>query len=133
MDGLPDIHDGFFDGLWISGNKSVHLFLRTEAGERSTVVLKDVERMSVSNFLQGNIFFDLVLVQPDRLSIALIEQLYQPANTEMAHDLLTKAQQRGLSALIINPSYGAEGVVLFRVAEIVPNHVLPHSTAAIST
>jgi hypothetical protein len=133
MDGLPDIHDGFFDGLWISENKSVHLFLRTYAGERSTVVLKDVERMSVSNFLEGNILFDLVLVQPERLTVALIEQLYQPAQAETAHDLLTRAQQRGLSALVINPSYGAEGVVLFQVAEIIPNHVLPHSTAAIST
>jgi hypothetical protein len=103
MDGLPDIHDGFLDGLWISGEKSVHLFLRTYTGERSTVVLKDVERMRVSNFLEGNILFDLVLVQPDKLTIALIEELYQPAQAEMAHDLLTKAQQQGLSALIINP------------------------------
>lgn len=133
MDGLPDIHDGFFDGLWISGDKGVHLFLRTYAGERSTVVLKDVERMNVSNFRQGNILFDIVLVRPDKLTIALIQQLYQPSQAETAHDLLTKAQQRGLSALVINPSYGAESVVLFRVAKIVPNHVLPHSTAAIST
>jgi len=89
--------------------------------------------LSVSNLLQGNILFDIVLVQPDKLTIALIEQLYQPAQAEIAYDLLTKAQQRGLSALVINPSYGAEGVVLFRVAEIVPDHVLPHATVGIST
>jgi hypothetical protein len=50
----------------------VHLFLRTYAGERSTVVLKDVERMRASNLLQENILFDLVLIQPDKLIIAVI-------------------------------------------------------------
>ena len=134
VDAFPDIHDGFFDGVWISENKSVHIFLRTVSGERSTIVLKDVERMTVSNFLQGNILFDLVLVEPDKLTIALIEDVYQlqPARIEMAQQLLKKAQERGLSALIINPSYGAEGVVLFRGGEVLPNHVLPQLTSSSS-
>jgi hypothetical protein len=39
--------------------------------------------------------------------------------------LLAKAQQKGLSALEINTSFGAEGIVLFQTAEIVVGHVLP--------
>ncbi len=62
MDSLPDMHDGFFDGLWISESKSAHLFLRTYTGERSTIVVKDLERVNVSNFKPGNIIFDVVLV-----------------------------------------------------------------------
>ena len=38
-----------------------------------------------------------------------------------------------LSRKIIKPSNGAEGVVLFRVMEILPNHVLPHLTSSSST
>ena len=42
---LPNFHDGYFDGLWTSENKIVHLFLRTSNGKRSTIVLSDVERL----------------------------------------------------------------------------------------
>jgi hypothetical protein len=124
MDELPDMHDGFFDGLWTSENKSVYLFLRTETGERSTIVLKDVERMSVSNFKGGNIIFDVVLVHSDMLTVEHIKQVYELSDTEKAQQLLKKARERGLSALEVNPSYGADCTVLFRAAQILSGHVL---------
>ncbi len=132
MSTFPNFHDGFFDGLWASENKSVHLFLRTSNGERSTIVLNEVERLNTSNFMAGNIILDVLLVEPEKLTIAHIEQLYQlqPIQAELAQQLLGKAQQRGLLALEINPSYGAECVVLFRAAEVLPNHVLPQQTTA---
>ncbi len=132
MIAIPNFHDGFFDGLWTSENKGVHLFLRTSNGGRSTIVLNEVERLYTSNFMAGNIILDVVLVEPEKLTIAHIEQLYQlqPIQAELAQQLLGKAQQRGLLALEINPSYGAECVVLFRAAEVLPNHVLPQQTAA---
>ena len=130
MIAFPKFHDGFFDGLWTSENKGVHLFLRTSNGERSTIVLNEVERLNTSNFMAGNIILDVLLVEPEKLTIAHIEQLYQlqPIQAELAQQLLGKAQQRGLLALEINPSYGC--VVLFRAAEVLPNHVLPQQTAA---
>jgi len=76
MDDLPDMHDGFFDGLWISENKSAYLFLRTYTGGRSTLVLKDVERIDVSNFKVGNIILDVVSVDPGELTVEHIQQLY---------------------------------------------------------
>jgi hypothetical protein len=135
MDDLPDIHDGYFDGLWVSSKKSVHLFLRTDRGERSTIVLKDVEAMNVSNFLAGNIIFDIVVVDSNKLTIGDIEQLYQlqPTQAEMAERLFREAQQQDLSVLYITPSYGAQCAVLFQASEILPNHVLPQLTAPIST
>jgi hypothetical protein len=134
MNLLPDIHDGFFDGLCVSEEKTAHLFLRTNAGQRSTVVLKDVERMSVSNFRQGNIIFDVVLVEPASLTIAHIEQVHQlqPSQAELAQQLLEKAQQRRLLALEINPSYGAEFTALFGAVEILPTYVLPGATSQVS-
>ena len=128
MIALPNFHDGFFDGLWTSENKIVHLFLRTSNRERSTIVLSDVERLNITNFMAGNIILDVVVVTSDKLTIADIEQLYQiqPTQEELTQQLL-KAQERGLLTLEISPSYGAECAVLFREAEILPNHVLPSS------
>jgi hypothetical protein len=38
MTTLPDLHDGFFDGLWLSADKRARFFVRTVAGERSTII-----------------------------------------------------------------------------------------------
>ena len=130
MDALPDIHDGFFDGLWRSDDKQVHLFMRTDAGLRSTIVLKEVERLNVSNFREGNIVFDVSLVEPCMLTAGHIERLYQcQNNAELVQQLLASAQQKGLSALEVNPSYGAECVALFKTLEILPSHLLPPASA----
>jgi hypothetical protein len=68
MTGLPNLHDGFFDGLWLSTNKSVRLFVRTVEGERSTIVLTDIEAMNITGLRTGNIIFELVLIAPDKLT-----------------------------------------------------------------
>ncbi|PYX40496.1 MAG: hypothetical protein DMG83_26545, partial [Acidobacteria bacterium] len=69
MTGLPNLHDGFFDGLWLSAKESVRLFVRTVAGERSTIVLTDVEALNINGLRTGNIIFELVLIAPDKLTI----------------------------------------------------------------
>jgi hypothetical protein len=126
MTGLPNLHDGFFDGLWLSTNKSVRLFVRTVEGERSTIVLTDVEAMNITGLRTGNIIFELVLIAPDKLTSEDIAQVYdlKPDEAEQARKLLSKAQERRLSALEMNTSYGAEGKVLFRTMDAIPEHVL---------
>jgi hypothetical protein len=42
----------------------------------------------------------------------------------MARKLLNKAQGQSLSALEMSTSYGAEGKVLFRSIDAIPEHVL---------
>ena len=123
---LPDLHDGFFDGLWLSVDKCARFFVRTVAGERSTIILTDVEALNICGVRAGNIIFDLVLIAPDKLTVKDIEQAYdlKSGEVETARQLLRKAQERGLSALEINPSYGAEGTALFRAIATVPKHVL---------
>jgi hypothetical protein len=126
MTTLPDLHDGFFDGLWLSADKRARFFVRTVAGERSTIILTDVEALNICGLSAGNIILDLVLIAPDKLTVKDIEQAYDLKSGEdkEASQLLRKAQEQGLSGLEINPSYGAEGTAIFRSAAIVPEHVL---------
>jgi len=126
MTGLPNLHDGFFDGLWLSANKSVRLFVRTVAGERCTIVLTDVEALNINGLRAGNIILELVLIAPDKLTMEDMTKVYdlKPDEAEQARKLLSKAQERSLSALEMNTSYGAEGKVLFRAMDAIPEHVL---------
>ena len=123
---LPDLHDGFFDGLWLSADKRARFFVRTVAGERSTIILTDVEALNICGLRAGNIIFDLVLIAPEQLTVKDIEQAYdlKSGEAQKASQLLRKAQEQGLSGLEINPSYGAEGTAIFRAATTVPEHVL---------
>jgi hypothetical protein len=126
MTTLPNLHDGFFDGVWLSADKRARFFVRTLMGERSTIILTDVEALNIRGLGAGNIIFDLVLIAPDSLTVENIEQAYdlKRGDVEMARQLLGRAKERGLSALEINPSYGAEGTAIFRSAAIEPEHVL---------
>ena len=126
MTTLPNLHDGFFDGVWLSAEKRARLFVRTVAGERSTIILTDVAALNICGLRAGNIIFDLVLIAPDKLTVKDIEQAYdlKSGDGEMARQLLVKAQEQGLSGLEINPSYGAEGTAIFRDVATVAEHVL---------
>jgi hypothetical protein len=105
MTTLPDLHDGFFDGLWLSADKRVCFFVRTVAGERSTIILTDVEALNICSLRAGNIILDFVLIAPDKLTVEDIEQAYdlKSGEVEKASQLLRKAQQQGLSGLANHP------------------------------
>ena len=80
------------------GEKDRSFIRRTTPGQRSTVVLKEVERVRLANVIAGNIIFDIVLVEPANLTVAHITEAYQlrPSQAELAQQLLEKAQQRKL-------------------------------------
>jgi hypothetical protein len=126
MTSLPNLHDGFFDGLWLSVDKQARLFVRTAEGERSTIHLTEVEALNFSGLRAGNIIFDVVRIPPDKLTVEDIKQVYdlKDGERENARRLLVKAQEQGLCALEINPSYGAEGKVLCVSINTPPEHVL---------
>ena len=126
MTTLPNLHDGFFDGVWLSADRRARFFVRTVAGERSTIILTGVEALNICGLRAGNIIFDLVLITSDKLSVKDIEQAYglKGGEAEKAKQLLGKVQEQGLSGIEINPSYGAEGTAIFRAVATVPEHVL---------
>jgi hypothetical protein len=73
---------------------------------RSTFVLKEVERVSVSNFMPGIIIFDIVLVEPVNLTVAHNTQAYQlrPSQEELAQQLLERR----------NSSWGSKSILIWR-------------------
>jgi hypothetical protein len=116
---VSNFHDGRFDGFWIAANEVVHLFLRTQDGERFTLILRGIERLRLDEIKEGNIILDLVFRDADSLTKSDIEELYDvDADSPQIVGLLKKARERGLRALEINPSYGALGVFLFQTSEM---------------
>jgi len=47
MTTLPNLHDGFFDGVWLSADKCARFFVRTVTGERSTIILTDLDALNI--------------------------------------------------------------------------------------
>ena len=99
MTTLPNLHDGFFDGVWLSADKHARFFVRTVSGERSTIILTDVKALNICGLRAGNIIFDLVLIAPGKLTVKDIEQAYdlKSGDVEMARKLLVKAREQRLS------------------------------------
>jgi hypothetical protein len=123
---LSDLHDGYFDGIWLAASDRAHLFLRTLSGSCSTLVLTGVAAANVTNLRTGNIIFDAVIVPTERLTSADVIEAHQLQSTDsqVAEKALRKAQEMNLSALQISSSYGAECSFLFRSSQMLPNHVL---------
>jgi hypothetical protein len=126
MTTLPNLHDGFFDGVWLSADKHARFFVRTVTGELFTIILTDVDALNICGLRAGNIIFEIVLIAPENLTVESIEHAYdlKSGDVEMARQLLGKAKEQGLAGLEINPSYGAEGTAIFRTTAAVPGHVL---------
>jgi hypothetical protein len=116
---VPSFHDGRFDGFWIAADEAVHLFLRTQGGQRFTLILRGVQRLSIADIKEGNIIFDLVFREAGQLTLSDIGELYDvDADSPQAGILLQKARDQALRALEINPSFGALALFLFRSSEM---------------
>jgi hypothetical protein len=116
---IPNFHDGHFDGLRIGPSKLVSLFLRTQDGKSFNLVLREVDALTLSGIKQGNIILDLVFRSTGELTRQDIEELYGvDVDTPQAANLLTAKREQGFQIVEINPSYGAQGLVLFQTFEI---------------
>ena len=116
---IPNFHDGYFDGFWLGPNKTVQLFLRTETHNSYTLTLHGVQALTISGVRPGNIILDLVFLGAREVTSSDIEELYGvDANTEQAAKLLRTTQEKELQVLEFNPSYGAQGLILFATCEI---------------
>jgi hypothetical protein len=112
---IPNFHDGYFDGIWLGPNKLVHCFLRTVKEQPFILILEGVQALVLTDFKQGNIILDLVFRNTGEITPSDIEELYGVGpGTPQVTTLLKAATERGLQVLEINPSYGAQGLVLFQ-------------------
>lgn len=116
---IPNFHDGHFDGLRIGLSKLVNLFLRTQDGKSFTLVLQEVDALTLSEIKEGNIIFDLVFRSAEKLTRSDMAELYGvDVDAPQAADLLTAKREKGFQLLEMNASYGAQGLVLFQTFEI---------------
>jgi len=77
--------------------------------------------MHLENVREGNIVFDVSLIDTGQLTESHIESLYElskVARDRQIATLLASARQEGLRMLEMTTSYGAEGVVLFKGIEL---------------
>ena len=112
---IPNFHDGYFDGIWIGPNKLVHCFLRTVTEQSFVLILEGVQALVLTDLKQGNIILDLVFRSTGEITPSDIEELYGVGpGTPQAATLLKSTTERGLQVLEINPTYGAQGLVLFQ-------------------
>jgi hypothetical protein len=94
---VPNFHDGRFDGFRIANDEAVHLFLRTQGGERFTLILRGIERLRLGEIKEGNIILDLVFRDADQLTKSDMAELYDvDADSSQIVGLLKKARERGL-------------------------------------
>ena len=118
---IPSFHDGGFDGFRMGADKQVQLYLTTGERESFVLLLEDVEVLTLNEIKDGNIIFDLVIRSGHELTVSDIEYVYGIRdNPTVASRLLQTAVDKGLQLLEINPSYGAEGMVLFRTWKLQP-------------
>ncbi len=116
---IPNFHDGFFDGLWINSDEVVELFLRTSDQKAFTLFLRGVRTLRISQVMLGNIILDIVVRSAQELTLADMQELYGLSDdSPQASTLLTSAREQGFQLLELNPSYGADGLVLFKKLEI---------------
>jgi len=123
---LPDLHDGYFDGIWVSDNKDARLFVRTPGSEKLTIVLTGVEALNINDVRQGNIIFDVVVATVESLSAQQVCLAYglDDQDNSQSSKLWNQAKTKGLSALEISTSYGAQGAALFMAGSTVTGHIL---------
>lgn len=116
---IPNFHDGYFDGLWLGSDKFVRIFLRTCDQQSYTLTLKGVQALTVSGVRAGNIILDLVFRSAREITSSDVQDLYDvDSGTEQAAKLLKSAREKELQILELNPSYGAQGLLLFETCEI---------------
>jgi hypothetical protein len=119
---IPNFHDGHFDGLRIGPSKQVSFFLKTQDGKAFTMLLQEVDALTLSEVKQGNIILDLVFRSAGDITLSDMAELYSvDADARQAADLLKAKREQGFQLLEINASYGARGLVLFRAFEMQPS------------
>jgi hypothetical protein len=120
-----EFHDGFFEGLWIDkARKAVQVYLSTDQGERTTVVLGGVVMLKAGGLREGNIIFEVVIRCGSEITHEDIGELYElHADREAAAwevNLLNRALTEQMQILEVNPSYGGQCLILAREIQFNP-------------
>jgi hypothetical protein len=118
----PDFHDGFLEGLFVSGSEA-KIFLKTISGQKFTLTLRDVERLHAENFLEGNIVLSLDFLTPEQVTVEHVSEAYGVPPGFVMKDWIESAKQRNLQAIEISSSYGCTALVFFKSHDLKEGYV----------
>lgn len=122
-DVLHHLHDGFVDGILLSG-KEATVLLRTVSGETFDMKLSDVEYLKADDFLQGNIILQVVLhtgdCPADLLASLCALSPYDPGAGDFLLRLQARVRDEQMVLVEITPSYGCSLLALCKAARISP-------------
>jgi hypothetical protein len=118
---IPSFHDGTFDGLRIRADKRIQLYLSTGQRESFVLVLDGVQALVLNDIKQGNIILDLVIREGAKITKNDVTQVYGLNDDSVTMNKLETAVNGGFQILEINPSYGAEGLILFKTWSLAPS------------
>jgi hypothetical protein len=116
-----EFHDGWFEGLWIDA-KTTHVFLSTKERERFVFVADGVAEQAIDGIKSGNIIFEVLIRDTEEVFLRDIQCLYALRTVSTGEiqgaNLLEKARLQGWKILEINPSYGANCLILANSFEL---------------
>lgn len=121
MVGEPNFHDGYLDGVLVSG-KDASLFLRNQDGHKFTIVLRQIFTLVMNDFRGGNIILTVDWIDPRQISDeGICEYFHEPVH-KFSGDLRDRFSSlidgKRLQGLEISPSYGATLTAVFEDREI---------------
>lgn len=109
----PNFHDGAVMGVRLLSANSCDIFVRTETGEDYRITLTGVACLRVTNFLLGNIIFDIAIRQGAGYSEQTLSSLYglhsgRERDRSFLSKLMDKVRLEEPRLVEINSSIGCE-------------------------
>ena len=99
---LSILHDSLIAKLFFNRNEGVRLEFLTAKKTSCTLIIKNIDKLFIDNFREGNIVLDAELYLPDEIEKSNIAEYYDKK------DLKKYFIDNDLIAVEISPSYGAK-------------------------
>jgi hypothetical protein len=121
MKNYSEFHDGFLDGVLITPERGLDVYLRTRPGKRARVFLSGVVAASLTEFREGNIILEVLVREGAEITLQDVARIYGLAPEHEVErweeDLVGRASDSRLVLLEVNPSFGASCMVLAEKAD----------------
>jgi hypothetical protein len=121
---LPDLHDGFLDGIYVSTDKKLILNCRDVTNRPWVITVPRIRRLKADNFSEGNIIFEVNIYSGQDCPVNLIRKLQgylnEGSESLLAGDLKIIAENNW-TLVEVTSSYGCE---LLALSEAGPESVV---------
>ena len=111
----PDLHDGKLLGLKITKEKILQLDCIDVFGTNWNILIPKIERLRATNFLEGNIIFEINFYQGSNCPPNLVKELFGYTEDEPNNYFkgsMSDIKKRNLILVEMTSSYGCELLAL---------------------